>query len=122
MYTVLLRGLEFYAYHGVPDEERVVGHRYKVDLEMEVEGDTDTTDDIAGTVDYGAAAQLVTSVAQGHRYRTVERLARAIGQQLLKEHVCIEKLTITLTKRLPPAPIMAEEAGVRLVLKRSQAA
>ena len=118
MYTVLLRGLEFYAYHGVPAEERVVGHRYKVDLEIEVSGDTDESDDIVSTVDYGAAAQIVASVAQSHKYKTVERLARVIGEKLLKEHTCIQSLTITLTKRLPPAPIIAEEAGVRMSLQR----
>ena len=118
MFTVLLRGLEFYAHHGVPAEERVIGHRYSVDLEIDVEGDTDTTDDIAQTVDYAAAAQAVLRVSQGHRWRTVERLARAIGEQLMKEHVCIRRLTITLVKRLPPAPVIAEAAGVRLTLER----
>ncbi len=118
MYTVIIRGLEFYAYHGVPAEERVVGHRFKIDLDLDVEGDTDETDDIVGTVDYGAAAQLIMSVAQGHRYKTVEKLARVIGEKLLQEHLCIKSLEIALTKRLPPAPMIAEEVGVRIRLTR----
>jgi dihydroneopterin aldolase len=118
MYTVLIKGLEFYAHHGLPAEERVIGHRYRVDLEMDIEGDTDQTDDIAGTVDYGMAANDVIAVSQGHRYKTVEKLARVVAEQLMKEHSCIARLTITLTKRLPPAPIIAEEAGVRLTLER----
>jgi 7,8-dihydroneopterin aldolase/epimerase/oxygenase len=118
MYTVLIRGLEFYAHHGVPAEERVIGHRYRVDLEMEVEGAADENDDICETVDYGAAANQVVTIAEGQRYKTVEKLARVIAERLLQEHVCIRQITVTVVKRLPPAPIMAEEAGVRLSLSR----
>lgn len=118
MYTVLIRGLEFYAHHGVPAEERVIGHRYKIDLEMEIDGNTDETDDITNTVDYAAASASITAIAQGHRYKTVERLAHVIAEKLLQEHVCIQQITLTLVKRLPPAPMIAEDAGVRLTLER----
>ncbi len=118
MYTVLIRGLEFYAHHGVGAEEQVVGHRYKADLEVEVDGGTDENDNIAETVDYGAVAASVTAISQGHRYKTVERLAKTVADQLLKEHPRIQSITVTLTKRLPPAPMMAEEAGVRLTVRR----
>jgi dihydroneopterin aldolase len=118
VYTVLIRGLEFYAYHGVPAEERVIGHRYRVDLEMEIEGGCDDNDDVSETVDYGAAATQVVAIAQGHRCRTVEKLAKTIADRLIAEHVCIQRITVTLMKRLPPAPIIAEEAGVRLTVSR----
>lgn len=118
MYTVLIRGLEFYAHHGVGAEEQVVGHRYKVDLEIEVDGGTDDNDNIAETVDYGAVAAAVTTISQAHRYRTVEKLAKTIADRLLSEHLSIQSLTITLVKRLPPAPMIADEAGVRLTVAR----
>ncbi len=118
MYTVLIRGLEFYAHHGVPAEERVIGHRYKADFEFEVDGSTDESDDIADTVDYGAAATQIIAISQSHRYKTVEKLAKVIATKLLQEHVCIRRLTVTLVKRLPPAPVIAEEAGVRLTVAR----
>jgi dihydroneopterin aldolase len=118
VYTVLIRGLEFYAHHGVPAEEQVIGHRYRVDLEMEIEGGCDETDDVSETVDYGAAATQVVAIAQGHRYKTVEKLAKVLAQRLLAEHACIQRISVTVMKRLPPAPIMAEEAGVRLSMSR----
>ncbi|HVT14078.1 MAG TPA: dihydroneopterin aldolase [Fimbriimonadaceae bacterium] len=118
MYTVLIRGLEFYAHHGVGAEEQVVGHRYKADLEIEVDGGTDENDNIAETLDYGAAATSITAISQAHRYKTVEKLAKTIGDRLMREHPQIQSLTITLTKRLPPVPVIAEEAGVRLTVRR----
>jgi dihydroneopterin aldolase len=118
MYTVLIRGLEFYAHHGVSSEEQVVGHRYKVDLEMEVDGATDETDDLAGTIDYGAASQEVIAISQERRYRTVEKLARTIADRLLQQHGHLRRVSVTVVKRLPPAPVIAEEAGVRLSVSR----
>lgn len=118
VYTVLIRGLEFYAHHGVPAEEQVIGHRYKVDLELDIEGGTDETDDISGTVDYGAVAAKIVAIAEGTQHRTVEKLARVIADRLMKEHPNVAGLTMTLVKRLPPAPMIAEEAGVRIRLNR----
>src|SRR5437016_4674805 len=112
MYTVVIRGLEFYAHHGVSDEEQAIGHRYKVDLDLEVDGTADETDDVAGTVDYGAAAQKAIAIAQGRQHRTVEKLAKTIADGLLQEFASIQSLTVTVIKRLPPAPVIAEEAGV----------
>src|ERR1700736_2844209 len=33
---IKLRGIQFYGYHGVPDAEQETGHRYEVDLVLEV--------------------------------------------------------------------------------------
>src|SRR5690349_3843039 len=79
MYTVFIRGLEFYGYHGVPAEERFIGHRYRVDLELRVEGTADESDHVSETVDYGAVATFATQVGTNEKAHTVERLARLIG-------------------------------------------
>ncbi|HTQ09543.1 MAG TPA: dihydroneopterin aldolase [Fimbriimonadaceae bacterium] len=118
MYTVLIRGLEFYAHHGVTHEEQVIGHRFKLDLEMDVEGGTDDNDEITETIDYGAAATRITAMCQALHCKTVERLAKTIGERMMQEHPIIQRLTVTIVKRLPPAPIIAEETGVRLTLTR----
>lgn len=118
MYTVFVRGLEFYAFHGVPPEERVIGHRYRVDFELEVEGAADATDRVEDTVDYGSAAQLVQRYAQERQVLTVERLAAGIGDELLARFPQIQSARVRLAKLLPPAPVVASEAGVELVRSR----
>lgn len=120
MFVVMIGGIEFYAYHGVTPEERAVGHRYRADLQLEVEGDADQSDDLAGTVDYGAAAETLIAVAQERSHQTVERAARRIGERLLADYPLIRSLTISLTKLAPPMPVVALEAGVRLTLSRPQ--
>lgn len=118
MYTVYVRDIEFYGYHGVPAEERFVGHRYRVDLEMEVSGRADETDHIDDTVDYAAVAQLVTTLGQEQRAHTVERLARLIGEKILETFPQVQTVAVRLGKPLPPAPIIAGEAGVEIEITR----
>lgn len=118
VFTVYVRGIECYAYHGVPEEERAVGHRYRIDLEIEVEGDAGHTDSIRDTVDYSAAAKLVTSIARTEQFRTLERLAQVAAERILAAFERAQVVHVDAAKRLPPADVIAETAGVRLVVRR----
>jgi len=119
MYTVFVRGIEFYGYHGVPAEERHIGHRYRVDLELHVDGTADETDRISDTVDYSAVSRIVTRVGADETAHTVERLARIMGERVLQEHPTVASLWISVAKPMPPSPIIADEAGVELEMARA---
>ena len=118
MYQVFIENLEFYAHHGVPAEERVVGHRYVVSLKMNVEGGATETDQVEDTVDYGEVASVLFDVATDKQHKTVERVAHLIGKTLIDRFPLIHSLEIKLAKRLPPAPMIAESAGVIVNLSR----
>lgn len=118
MVTLFVTGLEFYSHHGVSAAERLVGHRYTVDLDVDIESSAEFTDDVMDTVDYAAIAQLVLEVAGSTQFNTVERLAYVIAEKLLERFTRIERVNLRLSKRLPPAPVIAEELGVELELGR----
>ncbi len=52
--TIEVRGLETFGPHGVTEEERVAGCRIVLDIALDVEAAATASDEIAGTVDYGA--------------------------------------------------------------------
>ncbi len=118
LYTVFVRSLEVYAYHGVPAEERVLGHRYVIDVEMEVEGRADTTDKVSDSVNYSDAAKLIESIVKDDQCHTIERLAAIIADSLLDEYNMITEVSVSVEKPLPPMPLIAEAAGVRIVKTR----
>lgn len=120
MLTVTIDGLDVYAYHGVPDSEQEVGHRYRIDIELEVESAADASDRIEDTVDYAAAASVATGVVAGTQCRTVERLARLVSEALLAMSDRVHEVTVEIRKPLPPAPIPVEAVGCRLTLRRGQ--
>lgn len=117
--TIFVEGLELYGFHGVPDAEQTVGHRYAIDFKIELQSMPEGSDHIADTIDYGAASQRVINVFQSSQRRTLERLATDIAQDLLGAYKSASKVTVTVAKRLPPAPIIAERAGVTVALERS---
>lgn len=119
MYTVFVRGLEFYAHHGVPNEEQVIGHRYSVDIDLEVDGIADETDSVDDTVDYGAVCALVQSVGRREQVRTVERLAAILCDAVLARFESVQVVTMNVSKRLPPTDAVVDEAGVMLHRSRS---
>lgn len=117
--TIFVEGLELYGFHGVPDAEQTVGHRYVIDFKIELPSMPDGSDHIADTIDYGAASQRVIGVFQASQRRTLERLATDIAQTLLGAYKSASQVTVTVAKRLPPAPIIAERAGVTISLQRT---
>jgi dihydroneopterin aldolase len=118
VYTVEIEGLEFYGFHGVPEAERVVGHRYRIDLWIQVNGKADQSDDINDTVDYGELATKVLEKATELPVKTLEYLASQLIQLLIESSVLILRVEIRLAKLLPPAPIIASSAAVRMARSR----
>lgn len=120
MTRIFVESIEFYGFHGVPAEERVVGHRYSVDVWLSIQEEASATDEVEDTVDYGAVAELVVSVGTSGQIKTVERLARQMAEAILDLFERVEEVDITVAKRLPPAPVIAEMAGVQLTVSRSK--
>lgn len=118
MYTVFIHGIEFYGYHGVPAEEQFIGHRYLVDIDLQVDGSADESDHISETVDYGSVGSLVIEVGTGEKAHTVERLARIIGERILDTHKLVKSVRISVAKPHPPTPVIADMAGVEMELAR----
>jgi dihydroneopterin aldolase len=110
---VFIEGLEFYAYHGVPDAEQAIGHRYELDIELQVSQNASETDNIADTVDYGVVAQFAMEVGQSNQFRTLERLADELCKRLLDQHERILSVSVTVKKPLPPAPVIVKAVGVQ---------
>jgi dihydroneopterin aldolase len=115
--TVFVRGLEFYAYHGVPDAEQEIGHRYRVDVEYEV-ADQSILDDFASVVDYGAVGREVVAFCGGRKARTLEWLADALAAHILTQFSQIQSIKVSLEKRLPPTALIADSVGVVVVRGR----
>lgn len=113
MISVFFEGLQFYGYHGVSAEERAVGHRYEVDVFLQL-SEEPMADEITETVDYASVMGLAQQVGTTRQYQTVEALAAAIADEILKRYELVEEVTIRLSKLLPPAPFIAERAGVEL--------
>jgi dihydroneopterin aldolase len=116
---IILKGIQFYGYHGVPDAEQQTGHRYEVDLVMEADvSEAAASDDVARTVDYGVVARDVIRIGTGRQFRLIEALAGALIEQVLESQPRVAAVTVTVKKRLPPLPGVVEYAAVEMTRRR----
>lgn len=119
---IVLEGVEFYAYHGVPDAEQAIGHRYRVDLVLELDlREAGHTDALEHTVDYAGVVQRVIAIGTSTQYRLMEALAERICAEIFLAFPQVMRIELTLRKRLPPAGAILESAGVRIVRERTDA-
>ncbi len=81
---IILEGMTFYAYHGATPQEKELGQRFVVDLEVELDlSKPGRSDAIADTVNYSRLYEAVQSVVEGERYNLLEAVAEAIAQRVL---------------------------------------
>lgn len=102
MGTVALEGIEFFAYHGVSDEEQKIGNRYTIDVNIT----TDFTeaarfDRLEGTVNYAIVYEIVAKQMQKST-RLLEHIAHQIIEECRKVYPDIETIEVSVSKHNPP--------------------
>ena len=102
---IILEGMQFYGYHGVNPEERVLGQRYVVDLTAQLDlsraGHSDRLED---TVSYAHIYRAVKAVMEGEPRNLLESAAEAIADRVLTDFP-IEAVTVTVKKPQKPVPM-----------------
>lgn len=119
MDKMILRGMEYYGYHGVFEEERKLGQRFYVDLELELDlSKAGATDDLTQTVNYAEVHELLLGIMRDKSFKLIEALAEHIASKVLDTYTSIDALTVKLTKPHPPFDIHFE--GVTVELHRTR--
>lgn len=120
-WQIYVDGLEFYAFHGVPQAEREVGHRYRMRIEAEFDGPQNpVADDVRQSIDYADLADIAVVFCTSKQFKTVEALAWGLAGHIFQKFELADVLTLTIEKALPPMPVIAEAAGVSLSISRDE--
>ncbi|MEG6590841.1 dihydroneopterin aldolase [Paenibacillus barengoltzii] len=119
MDKIVLRHLEYYGYHGVFEEERKLGQRFYVDLELELDlHEAGVNDDLTQTVNYAEVHELVKGVVEKKSFKLIEALAEHIASVVLDTYTRVDALTVRVTKPHPPFDVHFD--GVTVELYRSR--
>lgn len=115
MDKIILKGIQFYGYHGVSEPEREVGQKYAVDVEichdLEKAG---KSDDLNETIDYAEIFNLVVEMGTREKFYLIETLAQKIADAIL-ERFPTETVLVRVKKLTPPIAGMLEYAGVEII-------
>lgn len=101
--TIHLRGLEFYAYHGVLPEEQVLGQRFLIDMDLFSDlSKAGSSDQVEDTIHYGEVYQVIKACVTGTSHQLLEHLAEDIAQRVLGQFSCT---SVRVEVHKPQAPI-----------------
>jgi 7,8-dihydroneopterin aldolase/epimerase/oxygenase len=119
MDKILLTGLQFRGFHGVLAEEKALGQRFIIDLELM--GDfrlAAENDDILRAVNYAEVYTEVKQIVEGTDYNLIEGLAECISSRLLDK---FPLLGVVIRVNKPQAPIPGVFGNVAVEIKRGLA-
>lgn len=116
---IRLEGLRFYAYHGVLEQERLVGGHYTVDLVLHLADASPAidNDELEGTVNYAEAYALVQREMR-QPSALLEHVAGRILRAVFSAFPRVESASICLRKDNPP--MGADTQGCNVMLEATR--
>ena len=115
---IRLCNMQFYGRHGVNAEEQVLGQRFEVDVDLQVDTrPAALQDDLRLTINYAQVYKAVKQIVEEERFDLIETLAETIamhiGRQFAPEsvRVCVRK---------PHAPIKGVLDYVAVDIERTK--
>jgi dihydroneopterin aldolase len=114
---IIVSRIAIFAYHGLHPEEEKLGQRFYISLDCQVDLSlAGRNDDWESTVCYGRLTEIVSTIATGRRFRTIEALAETVAASVLAAFGKIKAVTVRVDK--PSAPVPAIIDGVAVEITR----
>ena len=112
MYTIHLHHLEFFAFHGLYEEERIIGNNFLVSIDVDFESD-EIISSISDTIDYTAVYEIVQK-----RMLIPTDLIEVVAEDIISV-VCqtfpqVKQIKISIQKSNPPIMNFKGNVGVSL--------
>ena len=102
---IRLNDMVFYGYHGVQPEERTLGQRFQVDVELQVSlRAAGRDDDIQQTVNYVEVYRRVEEILTGPPFTLIEAVAERVAGRLLEDFQQVGRVSIRIRKPQVPIP------------------
>lgn len=118
--SVRLKNMVFHAHHGYWEEERRIGQRFEVDVELFLDvRKAAASDHIHDTVDLYHVYQAVEKVVVKKQFKLVETLAEEIARGLLKKFPINE---VRICVRKPNSPVPGICDGIEVEIFRDKSA
>jgi len=118
MDKIRLNNVQIYAYHGLFQEEKQLGQKFQIDLEISTNlkksCDSDNIDD---SINYVDLYNIIKSCFTNHQKNLIESLAEDVAKRILNIHGVIDTKIII---RKPSVPIDAICDSVEIEIFRTK--
>ena len=107
-----MKGLQFYAYHGVLPQERETGSYFYINLSIKTDfSQASQTDHLEGTISYADIYEAVKD-EMSTSSSLLEHVCERISKRLFNDFPTIEEINIELNKENPPMGACVKSVGV----------
>ncbi|MCK9255630.1 MAG: dihydroneopterin aldolase [Bacteroidales bacterium] len=119
MNKILITGMEFFAFHGHYEEEKLAGNKFVVDLKLWYDTrKAEKSDNLENAINYQLAYIIVKDIIANTKVNLLEHLASKILDALFIEFNDLPKAEIYLKKLSPPMGGQIKDVGVIIKRKR----
>ena len=111
MVTVHLHNLHFNSFHGVHDEEKILGNEYLIDASVEFHEERQVITSIQGTINYEDIYNIIKE-RMSMPTPLLETIVMEIGNEIHAEFPQVRSISISIRKMHPPIEGIQGSAGV----------
>ena len=102
---IRLNEMVFFGYHGALPEERVIGQRFVVDVEVQADlKRAGASDQLEDTINYGELYTVAEDVVTGPPFNLIEAVAEQIAGRILSQQPLVESVIVRVRKPGVPIP------------------
>lgn len=118
MDKIYINNLEFIGFHGVFPEEKKLGQKFLVSLELTVDTrEAGKTGDLTKSVHYGLVAQDVEKLFLEKSIDLIETCAENIAEMVLKKYELVKEVKVIVKKPWAPLQMHFENVAVEITRK-----
>lgn len=111
-----IKDMEFYGYHGVLEQETVLGQRFRVTLAIAVDlQHAGETDDLTDTVSYAEVFEICKNIVEGKPFKLIEAVAETIARDVRAAYpTAVKGIRVEVIKPDPPIRGHYREVAVEI--------
>ena len=116
---IQVTGMEFFGHHGYHHEEKVLGQKFIIDVQVRADlNAAGSSDNLEHTVDYSRLFRIAKSVAEGPSLNLIESIAERICTEILALSPLVHEVITTVHKPSVPIQGALKETAVKIVRDR----
>ena len=100
-FIIELRGLQFYSFHGLYDEEKKIGGEFVVDVLARLDSSHREVSSLEETVNYAEVFAIIT-VEMNQPRELLETLTQSIAEKIHSKFSSIKEIEVRVEKKVPP--------------------
>src|SRR5688572_20250754 len=100
-FIIELRGLQFYSFHGLYNEEKKIGGEFVVDVLAKLDSSHTEVSSIEETVNYAEVFAIIKKEMKQPR-ELLETLTQSIAEKVHEKFPAIKDIEVRVEKKVPP--------------------